>query len=278
MLPLVCVSDYYTPEVWEKALREIWGKGIASESAYDENGSIEVTLVAEILRPSLEWIHLCMPTGMQGLEEYRQSVLYGTEDSQIEPGKKDYTYHDRLFNWKGIDQIEYMVNTIWETTHTRRAQAIIWESDMDTKTTSPPCLQRIWGKLHRSPSDLDKYILSVNLDWRSRDFIGAWLMNIFALTSLCLHVIIPKLISKIREEGDEEVFIELGRIVDKSDSAHIYAKDFEKAQAQINKMTEYPTWTGNRAWHVSKAAPLFKQAQATIPSLQVDEYWSEYTH
>ena len=95
---------------------------------------------------------------------------------------------------KKINQIEYIINTLAEAGHTRRAQAITWMPTADVHTNDPPCLQRIWCRL--TADDSGKLWLNMNTHWRSRDLYKAWFMNVYALTDL-QRVIAEKISKKI---------------------------------------------------------------------------------
>jgi thymidylate synthase len=83
-------------------------------------------------------------------------------------------------------------------------------------------LQRIWLRWY------EPNIVDVHYSWRSRDLYGAWPSNIVALTEM-LNIEVIKPNNCI-----------IGRIIDYSDSLHIYDYDLEEAR----KVKEIPEFHG----------------------------------
>ncbi|MHC4531143.1 MAG: thymidylate synthase, partial [Planctomycetota bacterium] len=183
-----------------------------------------------------------------------QEVINGIHDHWIDPaaGKWTYTYHERIFAYcpvedirnpdsprpfKKIDQIQYIIDKLAETSHTRRAQAITWMPTADPPTADPPCLQRIWCRL--VANDDNGFVLNMNTHWRSRDLYKAWFMNVYAITDL-QKIIAEKISEKINKP------VAVGRYVDISDSLHIYGSYFDEVSPEIEKMRKSPFV--ERAW------------------------------
>lgn len=139
MKSVIKIEAELLPVAWERAVIAVYRNGWYMPSAYDDNGSRDATLITTIGYPNLNLIHKNIPDGIKGLEKYRQSIVHGSEDYQIEPGKKDYTYHNRLVSYNLIDQLSYVVDALVDTHYTRRAQAITWMPEIDTSTEYPPC-------------------------------------------------------------------------------------------------------------------------------------------
>lgn len=131
--PVIKVEGETLPEVWEKSVMKCWQEGIAIRTEYDKAGdppSRDCTMIMEVTHPFKEpRLHRAFPAGLEDLEIYRQEVIFGIHDDWIKPeeGKWEYTYHERLLNYKAegrsIDQIDYLVRKLSETPYTRRAQA-----------------------------------------------------------------------------------------------------------------------------------------------------------
>ncbi len=109
-------------------------------------------------------IHKNFPGGPEELEAYRQEVVDGIHDHWIDPaaGKWTYTYHERLFAYRPVEDLRNAKarsrsrrstrsstssTSLAEAGHTRRAQAVTWMPTADPQTDDPPCLQRIWCRL-----------------------------------------------------------------------------------------------------------------------------------
>ena len=263
-VPALSITADCLPEAWEKAVLAVWDQGLAVKTQYDKPDdppSRDATVMIAVANPFNEpRIHKNFPGGPEELEAYRQEVVAGIHDHWIDPaaGKWTYTYHERLFAYtpvedlrdaktpkpfKRIDQIDYIVQSLADCDHTRRAQAITWMPTADPKTDDPPCLQRIWCRLARD--EQGQFVLNMNTHWRSRDLYKAWFMNAYALTDL-QRSIADRLGKKLNAP------VRVGRYVDICDSLHIYGSYFKDAKIEIEKMRTTPYQ--QRAWQSSHPA------------------------
>ncbi len=256
--PVITVRGETLPEAWEKSVIECWKKGIAVKTEYDKTEdppSRDCTMIMEVLHPFKEpRLHRAFPAGLEDLEIYRQEVLLGIHDDWIKPeeGKWEYTYHERLFDYKiegrSIDQIDYVVRKLSETPYSRRAQAVTWKSWLDPEYDDPPCLQRLWLRIFEDS-------LQLNVHFRSNDAFKAAFMNIFVFTEL--QKIIAERISK--NIGRR---IKVGKYVHIADSYHIYGsyyKDFKGFLETLKKRS-----FEERTWQTSFAEPFFEEARRKL--------------
>jgi len=257
-IPAISITGDCLPEAWEKAVLAVWDNGLKIKTQYDkptDPPSKDATVMVTITDPFAEpRIHKNFPGGPAELEAYRQEVIGGIHDHWIDPaaGKWTYTYHERLFSYcpvedlakpdhqrpfKKIDQIQYIIDSLTEVHHTRRAQAITWMPTADPGTNDPPCLQRVWCRLVKN--EHGELSVNMNTHWRSRDLYKAWFMNVYALTEL-QRIIAEKISRKLNKP------VEVGRYVDISDSLHIYGSYFEEVVKEVEKMRQSPftrrTW------------------------------------
>ncbi len=160
----------------------------------------------------------------QYCDEYtRKFAKEQREMNDSDPRKHPYTYMDRLIKYPTDGYIEYDVDQIEAIQHkieqqqaskiqTNQMQAITWTPFDDNRTPTPPCLQRIWMRWY--PGDY----IDLHLDWRSRDLYNAWQSNIIAITDM------------LNREIVHPTGCTIERIVDYSDSLHIYEGDVEQAK------------------------------------------------
>jgi thymidylate synthase len=263
-IPALSVTADCLPEAWEKTVLEVWDNGLEIKTQYDkpdDPASRDATAMITVNHPFAEpRIHKNFPGGPAELESYRQEVVNGIHDDWVNPaeGKWTYTYHQRLFEYSPIenlrsgdntqpfspvDQIKYIIDSLSEVSHTRRAQAITWMPTADPGTGDPPCLQRIWCRLVETGNN--EYQLDMNSHWRSRDLYKAWFMNVYAITEL-QRIIAEKIAQKTGNK------VSVGRYVDICDSLHIYGSYFEDAETEIGKMRD-GSFT-ERAWETSHPA------------------------
>ncbi|MHC1610873.1 MAG: thymidylate synthase [Candidatus Methanospirareceae archaeon] len=133
-----------------------------------------------------------------------------------------YLYFERLAQYQptdssnSSDQIkilkEALAEQIKENITSNRSQAITWYVPSDLHLSSPPCLQRI--QIRYIPENK----VDVHLTWRSRDLFTAWQPNI-----VCI-------IEMLNREVIKPNNCRIVRIIDYSDSLHIYARDLEDAK------------------------------------------------
>lgn len=240
-IPVLTVNEDTIPLAYEKAIREVWEKGIRIRTEYDrpeDPPSRDATVIITVRRPfGQPRFHRSFADGLGGLAEYVQEVVHGAHDYWVKPMEEilkasesrdtrwTYTYHGRLFEYpiagEEVDQINYIIDKLSQTGYTRRAQAITWNPKLDPPTEDPPCLQRIWARLCEDSKG--GYIFNMNTHWRSRDLFKAWFENVIAMTTL-----MRKIAEAIAEKSGK--IISLGRYVDISDSLHIYGSYFREIE------------------------------------------------
>lgn len=133
-----------------------------------------------------------------------------------------YLYFERLaryeppFSAHPSDQIallrDALSDQMKEDITSNRAQAITWYVPLDIARSSPPCLQRIQIRY------IPKNMVDVHLTWRSRDLFTAWQSNIICIVEMLNREIIKPNNCRIV------------RIIDYSDSLHLYKRDVEDAK------------------------------------------------
>lgn len=251
-IPILFANGKSLAEAWENSLIALWTQGGFVRTQYDgtdSSGSYIVapskdcTMTMVVEDPLSEpMIHKDFPGGPNDLEEYRQEVVLGIKDHWIrDPENPDdkrweYTYHGRVVGYdvpgleRTIDQLEAMAKGLAKSPITRRCQVVTWKPWEDIGIADPACFQSMWGRIlrqHPNPAQFKFYSdeetgkpkLNLNIRFRSRDAYGAAFMNTFAFIDWARYL--ARRISDIR---DEEVT--LGRVMDLSDSYHIYGKDF----------------------------------------------------
>lgn len=164
-IPSVMVWGESLPEAWENAVLATYEFGAHIPTEYDQSvdpESRDVTMMMTITNPFAEpRIHKSMPCGYADLAVYTAEVVDGVHDlsSVNRQGHGwTYSYHDRLFNWPGIDgwkevlgdqkieipnvdQVAVFVDKLAEAPHTRRAQAITWMPQLDQEILNRPAFR-----------------------------------------------------------------------------------------------------------------------------------------
>jgi len=245
-IPVLSVSGETIPRAYEKAIKEVWEKGVSVRTEYDhpdDPPSRDATVIITVENPfGQPRFHRSFADGLGGLSEYVMEVVHGAHDYWIKPREEilkgvestdtrwTYTYHRRLFEYemedRVIDQVDYMIKKLSQAGFSRRAQGITWNPVLDPPTDHPPCLQRVWGRLLED--DAGELVFNMNTHWRSRDLYKAWFENVIALTAL-----MRKIADRISEETSRQVRV--GRYVDISDSLHIYGSYFREIEGDADK-------------------------------------------
>lgn len=224
------------PRVWEKAMSAVWNHGYEVRTDYDKPNdppSKDLTAMLVVHSPEKEpKFHRCLPMGLNDLFDYVDEVTRGTRDHLAD--KLGYTYHQRLTDYDGINQLNYVTEDLKRSLHSRRAQAILWNPTKDPGAKHPPCLQRMWFRVVR-----DK--LYMNIHMRSNDLYKATFSNMIAFYE------IQKMIAN-------KLDIRVGKYCHISDSLHIYGSYFSEIRTFF-KSLEDRSWE-ERIWTTEEVAKL----------------------
>jgi thymidylate synthase len=188
-------------------------------------------------------IHRDFPGGFEDLQEYVMEVCDGIKDHLVrDPDDEtdtrwEYTYHQRLFGYtvptlEPVNQIEAMVQRLYKTPYTRRAQAVTWKVWEDSTCYDPACLQSIWCRI---TFDGETPILNMNVRFRSNDAYKAAFMNIFALVMLQKRIAgqLTDLIGRT---------VHVGRYCHLADSYHIYGSNMDEFEDRFLKAIDKRTF------------------------------------
>jgi len=251
-IPSVMVCARSLPEAWEASVQAAYEFGVPIPTEYDQKidpNSKDIGVLIEVADPFIEpRIHKAIPTGLDDLAIYVEEIVHGVADYKVGQGGS-YSYHDRLFNYPGIDgwddipevsgrklelgvdQIQLMVDKLSQVPHSRRAQAITWNPRRDAIHHEPPCLQRVWGRVVKLQEEdaTGRYAFDMNAHFRSNDALKAAFMNMFGLTEL------QKVITEKISEQTGKVVIP-GRYVHMVDSYHLYGS-YER-RGEINRFLQ----------------------------------------
>jgi thymidylate synthase len=249
-IPVLIVQERTLAMAYEKALAELYYKGIRIKTQYDkpeDSPSIDSTMNITILEPWADpMIHQAFPGGIEDLKEYVME-LEGAKDHWVkhmnDPNdtRWEYTYHGRLANygqWREerdgvsteagpfkINQIEKVIEKLTAQPFTRQAQMITWMPNMDLDCYDPPCLQSLWYRILEDEEGV--FDLMCNVRFRSNDAWNASFMNMFGFIVFNQEVIARGISERTGRR------VELGRMNWQADSYHIYGKDIEMAKGML---------------------------------------------
>jgi thymidylate synthase len=171
----------------------------------------EVTMTFVVEQPLCEPVISRLFYGdPRSLEQYRQEMLDGIMDFEIDRGNWVYTYHSRYANQYG-----FILDELRRNPYSRRAVMDIRTPD-DMGSDDPACWQHAQyfireGKLH------------CKILFRSNDACKAAYMNAFAL------IMLQKRIA-------DALGVQLGTYTHRANSFHCYERDFDLLDGYIERI------------------------------------------
>lgn len=202
------------PEAYHSALVILHKEGETAPCPDYDTNQKEVSMTIEVLKPLEEpMISRLFIGGYSELEQYRQEILDGILDFEIEAGNWEYTYHSRI-----AEQLPFIYRELRRNPDSRRAVIDVrdWKHDTREGNTSPACLQHIQYFIRGNK-------LHCKVLFRSNDAAKATFMNAFAL--ICLQ-------KKIAEELGYEV----GTYTHRANSFHVYERDYDLLKGYVERL------------------------------------------
>lgn len=194
---------------------------------------ISMTMVVEhpLAEPMISKLFI---GGPRELEQYRQEILDGILDFEVEHGNWTYTYHDRMVNYDytlhnvglleetitdcKLDQIQFVIQELKRNPSSRRAVILIRDVGIDAFSDDPACLQHIQYFIRKGA-------LHCKVLFRSNDACKAAFMNAFAL------ILLQKRIA-------DALGVPVGTYTHRANSFHCYEKDFEMLTGYANRIAK----------------------------------------
>lgn len=214
------VEEKTLPEGYHKALLALKAKGDIVDCADWNTTCLDTSMTIHLTEPLTEpLISKCFIGGPRELQQYIMEMLDGILDFEVEKGNWVYTYHDRMVNCEGKNQIDFVIDELKRSPSSRRAVILIRNSS-DIGSEDPACLQHIQYFIHNGR--LDCKVL-----FRSNDACKASFMNMFALIMLQKRVA-------------DAVGVPMGTYTHRANSYHCYERDFGSLDGYIKRITETP--------------------------------------
>ncbi|MDR0490625.1 MAG: thymidylate synthase [Oscillospiraceae bacterium] len=168
-----------------------------------------VTFVAEdpLSEPMISKLFIGDP---RSLEQYRQEMLDGILDFEVERGNWEYTYHQRMEK-----QIPWLIDELRRNPDSRRAVIVIRE-EHDLASDSPACLQHLHFLIRGGA-------LHCKVLFRSNDATKAAFMNAFAL------IMLQKRIA-------DSLGVQVGSYTHRANSFHVYERDYDMFDGYVRRI------------------------------------------
>lgn len=209
----VLVTGETLPEAYHNALLALSRHGQITPVSDYGTAQKELSVTMVVKNPLKEpMISRCFIGGARDLEQYRQEILDGILDFEIEKGNWDYTYHSRM-----AEQFDFILSELRRNPDSRRAVIDVRDWRVDSKKSNPACLQHIQyfirdGKLH------------CKVLFRSNDAAKASFMNAFSLIML-------------QKRFAGELGVDMGTYTHRANSYHVYEKDFPLLEGYVKRIT-----------------------------------------
>ena len=207
----ILVHGKTLPDAYHKALANLKELGEFADCPDWNTTQTEVSMTMVVEHPLEEpMISKLFIGGPRELEQYRQELLDGILDFEIEKGKWTYTYHDRIVNYPmvgdvSLNQIEFVKEELKRNPSSRRAVILVRDPAVDAYSDDPACLQHIQFFIRDEK-------LHCKVLFRSNDACKATFMNAFGLIML-------------QKQIADDIGIEIGTYTHRANSFHCYAKD-----------------------------------------------------
>ena len=208
------------PNAYHNSLKVLYNYGDYTDCADWNQKQKELSLTIVVEEPLKEpMISKLFIGGPKELEQYRQEMLDGILDFEVERGNWDYTYHDRFVNYSNFFfniEIDFVINELKRNPSSRRAVILVRNPSVDAFSNDPACLQHIQYFIRDNK-------LECKVLFRSNDACKAIYMNAFAL------IMLQKRIA-------DELGVEMGQYVHKANSFHCYEKDFSLLEGYTDRI------------------------------------------
>ena len=206
------VGAYSLPNAYHEALRTLWKEGKKVPCPDYDTTQLEVSLTMNVLNPLAEpRISKLFIGDPYSLEQYRQEILDGILDFEIDKGNWAYTYHSRI-----APQVPFIVEDLKRNPYSRRAVIDVRDIDHDMGSENPACLQHIQYFIRDNK-------LYCKVLFRSNDACKATFMNAFALIELQKRIA-------------DELGVGMGEYSHRANSFHCYEKDFSMLEGYCKRI------------------------------------------
>ena len=236
----VMVGGETLPEAYHNALTALQEYGTDIPCPDWNTNQKEVSMTMVVSQPLKEpMISKCFIGGPRELEQYRQEMLDGILDFEVERGNWAYTYHKRY-----ATQYEIIKEELKNNPFSRRAIMNI-RADDDIVSKEPACLQSIQYFIRDNA-------LHCKVLFRSNDACKAAFMNAFALIMM-------------QKRLADELGVAVGTYTHRANSFHCYERDYSMLDgycAKINDKTQDSTYNYIDGWD-----EYMKEAQLEIAAM-----------
>lgn len=206
------IRGKYVSAVWLEIIKHIWRFGTIRNNFY--GGSVrEIFNIAAVVtdEDSLDpKMFPYMQVSKEEIEKYCQYILNGNKGDEV------YTYGERLWNYKGINQVEDVIIPYLKKYPTDRAAvAMMFDLAVDHKASRAPCMCMVQAATLGDKLNLTAY-------FRSHAVFSGWVLNAFGLRRLQKHIA-------------DKLNLKMGTLTVFSNCAHIYDNEWSAAEKIVKE-------------------------------------------
>jgi len=206
------ISDKYIGSAWLKIVKLILKFGIVNKTWYG-NSVREIFNIAAVVtneNPLEPKMFPYLQVSKQDIEKYQSNIMKGDKGDEI------YTYGERLWSYKGINQVEEIIIPYLKKYPTDRAAlAVMFDMTHDHKAPRAPCMCLVQATTLENKLNLTAY-------FRSHAIFSGWVLNAFGLRRLQSYIA-------------DELSMDIGFLTVFSNCAHIYDNEWATAEEIIKK-------------------------------------------
>jgi thymidylate synthase len=207
------VTGHSLPDAYHKSLLSLYENNAElpcpDYNTRQKEASMTFVVEKPLQEPMISKLFIGDP---RSLEQYRQEMLDGILDFEVERGNWEYTYHKRMEK-----QIPWVIDELRRNPDSRRAIIGI-RSEEDLESGSPACLQSVHFLIREEK-------LHCKVLFRSNDATKAAYMNAFALIML-------------QKKIADAIGVIVGTYTHRANSFHVYERDYNMFDGYIKRIRD----------------------------------------
>lgn len=206
------IREKYIGTAWLRMLKLIFKFGIIGKSWYGNNVQelFNIAVVVEDEDPLNPKMFPYLQVSKKDIKKYQSNIMSGNRGDEI------YTYGERFWNYKGINQVDEVIVPFLKKYPTDRAAlAVTFDMAFDHKSSRAPCMCLVQATTLGNKLNLTAY-------FRSHAIFSGWALNAFGLRRLQYYIA-------------GKLFREIGTLTIFSNCAHIYDNEWSTAKKIVEK-------------------------------------------
>lgn len=208
---MIFIETTTIAEAWRKAVKNIYDQGKVIENDEIFRDSV---MAIEVSDTTNGFFDNHFPISEQDIEIINNYLVTGEGENKV---IHDWTkiYRKRLFDSEP-NQIKNVIEYLHKKPAGKRAQASVWQQDVDLYGSIAPCLQLLWFQI-------DDGKLDIHVHMRASDCYGKLLMNMNEFVALQQYIA-------------KELGVSSGKYFHFIDTCHLNSADKEKIESLVAEL------------------------------------------